>query len=205
MLASGIDMATDVTLQYEQGATLKREWAFIFNREHPLDHDRLQDRMNQAPAPDYRPIANRANRYQQDRRAMDAEVYSGIPMRLFQVQDLCVWERAGPIQDRTQEHLVPSDIAIVASRKLLLGAIRAVQERQDPPHVVRDPERAASPRIVAGLDHEIPTTLDCLVLVSFGRAGGPGIVQVPAEAFYADRLHSKVITTAAKVWSGPKP
>lgn len=32
---------------------------------------------------------------------------------------------------------------------------------------------------------------------------GTGIVQVPADAFYADRLHSRSISTAANGWSGP--
>ncbi len=36
------------------------------------------------------------------------------------------------------ENLVSSDKAIVAARKLLLNAIRDVQEGKDPQHVVRD-------------------------------------------------------------------
>ena len=36
-------------------------------------------------------------------------------------------EGAGLVQDRTNEHLVESDVPIVASRKVLMKAIRDVQ------------------------------------------------------------------------------
>ena len=56
----------------------------------------------------------------------------------FAAQDTCIVEGEGPIQNRTQEHLVSSDKVIVAARKLLLKAIKDVQEGRDPPHVIRD-------------------------------------------------------------------
>jgi len=43
-------------------------------------------------------------------------------------------------QDRTQEHLTSTDKAIVAARKLLLNAIKDVQEGREAPHVIRVPE-----------------------------------------------------------------
>jgi len=51
----------------------------------------------------------------------------------------CATEGPGAIQDRTKEHLVSSDKAIVAARKLLLKGIQDVKEGRDPLHVVRDP------------------------------------------------------------------
>jgi phthalate 4,5-dioxygenase oxygenase subunit len=39
----------------------------------------------------------------------------------------------GPIVDRTKEHLGASDRAVSAVRRLLLNAVRAFQEGQDPP------------------------------------------------------------------------
>ena len=64
------------------------------------------------------------------------------------MQDLWAVEGAGPIQDRTKEHLATSDRAIVAQRKLLQKAIRDVQEGKDPPHVIRDPAQNRFPNII---------------------------------------------------------
>ena len=88
--------------------------------------------------PGYEPLRNKANRYLQDRESMKAETYSGIGL-VFQAQDCCVVEGAGPVQDRNEEHLVSSsDAAVVAARKLLLKAIHEVQQGRDPPQVIRD-------------------------------------------------------------------
>ena len=70
-------------------------------------------------------------------RAMKNKSFSGIGHN-FQAQDACVIEGAGAIQNRTKEHLVTSDKAIVAARKLLLKGIQDVKEGRDPMHVVRD-------------------------------------------------------------------
>jgi hypothetical protein len=87
----------------------------------------------------YRPIRNKGNRYQQDRNSMSGESYSGIGYN-FQVQDLCVTEGMGPVQDRTREHLTAMDRPVVMARKLLYGAIRDLQEGREPRNVIRDPK-----------------------------------------------------------------
>jgi hypothetical protein len=89
---------------------------------------------------DYRMKRNKSNRYLQDRGSMKTKSFSGIG-QAFQAQDACVIEGAGAIQDRTREHLVTSDKAIVAARKLLLQGIQDVKQGRDPLHVVRDPAR----------------------------------------------------------------
>jgi hypothetical protein len=71
---------------------------------------------------------------------MKDKSFSGIGYN-FQAQDACVIEGAGAIQDRTKEHLVSSDKAIVAARKLLLRGIQDVKDGRDPLHVVRDPDQ----------------------------------------------------------------
>src|SRR5207245_1960344 len=88
---------------------------------------------------DYRPVPNKANRYLQDRSAMNTDTFCGIAMKYFQAQDMCATEGAGPIQDRTQEHLASTDRGVLAVRNLLLRAVRDVQEGRDPAHVLRDP------------------------------------------------------------------
>ena len=57
----------------------------------------------------------------------------------FEPHDVFAPQSAGAIQDRTRENLCYSDRAIAAIRKLLLRAIRDVQEGGEAPHVVRDP------------------------------------------------------------------
>ena len=38
----------------------------------------------------------------------------------------------GPIQDRTREHLGPTDVGVVEFRKLLMGAARALGNGEEP-------------------------------------------------------------------------
>jgi hypothetical protein len=80
-----------------------------------------------------------ANRYQQDRDSMKTKTFTGIGFN-FQAHDAFATESQGPVQDRTAEHLVSSDKAIIAARKLLLNAIRDVKEGREPLHVIRDPK-----------------------------------------------------------------
>ena len=56
----------------------------------------------------------------------------------FQAHDAFATESQGPVQDRTAEHLVSSDKAIVAARKLLLNAMKDAKNGRDPQHVIRD-------------------------------------------------------------------
>ena len=113
-------------------------WKFVivFSRKRALDRSMML-RGRDELQPDYRMIRTKANRYLQDRASMKDKTFSGIGYN-FQAQDACVIEGAGKIQDRTKEHLVTSDKAIVAARKLLLKGIQDVKEGRDPLHVVRD-------------------------------------------------------------------
>ncbi|MPZ15754.1 MAG: Rieske 2Fe-2S domain-containing protein [Chloroflexi bacterium] len=123
------------------------KYTIIFNRQRPLDKERVSRRHTMTA--DYTPIANRENRYLQDRESMKYVSYSGISPSYFQQQDLCATEGAGRIQDRTQEHLVATDAPIVAARRILASAIKEVQNGRDPPHVVREPGQNRFPNIVA--------------------------------------------------------
>ena len=105
-----------------------------FSRDTPLDHEAIQ-RSRLSPSD---PVRNRANRYRQDRAAMKADSFAGLGIS-FPDQDACVTEGAGPIQDRTNEHLASTDKCLVAERLMLLQAIRALQQGQDPPLFTRDP------------------------------------------------------------------
>jgi hypothetical protein len=73
--------------------------------------------------------------------------------------DICATEGPGPIQDRTKEHLISSDIAIVASRKLLLSSLKDIEEGRDPAHVVRDAQANRFTNLVVASE-VIPKALD---------------------------------------------
>ena len=86
----------------------------------------------------YLPIRNKANRFLQDRESMKTTFFSGLGGD-FLADDGCVTQGAGPIQDRTQEHMGYTDKGIAAARRALIRAIRTVQAGGEAPAVVRDP------------------------------------------------------------------
>ncbi len=133
------------------------KYTYTINREGPLDMEMVRDRRSQM-TDDYMPIRNKANRYMQDRHSMKAESYSGLGFN-FQIHDVFATEGMGAIQDRTEEHLVASDAPIVVSRKILIKAIRDVQEGHEPPGVVRDPGKNRFPGVI-GTAGYIPSTMD---------------------------------------------
>jgi len=122
------------------------KYVFVYSREKPLRPELISRTRHELGA-DYRLVSSRANRYQQDRSTMGVKSFSGLGPN-FQAHDLWATESPGPVQDRTQEHLVSSDKTIVAARKLLWSAVRAVQEGREPPHVIRDPAKQAQPLVV---------------------------------------------------------
>ena len=83
-----------------------------------------------------RPVVNRDNDYLMDRAAQKSgATTSGV--RTIAMQDASIQESMGPIQDRTREHLVSSDNAIILARrrlrKLALGVAQgAAPDAIDP-------------------------------------------------------------------------
>jgi hypothetical protein len=112
------------------------KYTFIFSRENPIDREWFA-RGSGNRSGDYRPLRNKANRYQQDRESMKTESYTGIGVD-FVIQDLCATEGQGPVQDRTAEHLGSMDKAVLAARKVTIKAIRDLMEGREPPNVIRD-------------------------------------------------------------------
>lgn len=115
------------------------KYTWVFDRDKPVDKESTSRRRTETTS-DYRSTRNKSNRYLQDRESMKRETYCGIAFN-FDAHDLCVIEGAGPIQDRTKEHLGYSDIPIVVARKVRVKAIRDLQEGREPSNVVRDPQR----------------------------------------------------------------
>ena len=78
----------------------------------------------------YVPLRNIHNEYMLDREKQKTESFTGI-MGVSE-QDAAIQDSQGAIQDRTREHLGPTDIGIVEFRKMLMAAARALQNREEP-------------------------------------------------------------------------
>jgi phenylpropionate dioxygenase-like ring-hydroxylating dioxygenase large terminal subunit len=124
-------------------------WKYMitFRRSRPLDREEHKRSFEADITPDYRLIRNLGNRFQQDREEMKQRTFSGMGPS-FVAHDAFATESQGPIEDRTREHLVSSDQAIVAERKLLVKAIRDLQEGREPPLVFRGAASSALPGLV---------------------------------------------------------
>ena len=79
---------------------------------------------------DYRPLRNKDNNYLLDRTLQKELSFTGITG--VSEQDSAIQDSQGPIQDRTREHLGPTDIGIVEFRKLVMGAARGLQKGAEP-------------------------------------------------------------------------
>jgi hypothetical protein len=66
----------------------------------------------------------RENDYQIDRFAQKGLSYSGIAD--FRSQDAMATETAGPVYDRTREHLGSTDVALIRMHRQLLRAAKAL-------------------------------------------------------------------------------
>ena len=60
------------------------------------------------------------------------------------MQDASLQESMGPIQDRTREHLCPTDRGIVLARKKLLEAAKANREGKSVPALTAKEQRVRS-------------------------------------------------------------
>ena len=117
-----------------------------FSRKAILDGETMRKRYLSEMGPNYQLIRKQDNRYLQNRDEMRSRTFTGLG-GVFPVHDGYATESQGPIQDRTQEHLTSTDIAIVAARKLLLNTVKDVQEGREAPHVIRDPKMNRFPHI----------------------------------------------------------
>jgi phthalate 4,5-dioxygenase len=122
-------------------------YSLMFTRDPSVDPNELRQNRS-GDAENYRLKRNRANRYLQDRDEMRTETFLGVG-RNFAVHDTMATESEGDIYDRSQEHLGYTDRGIIHLRKVMVSAIKDVQEGRDPIHVIRDQERNHFPDMVA--------------------------------------------------------
>jgi hypothetical protein len=78
----------------------------------------------------YLPLRNLQNEYLIDRKVQKHDTFTGITG--VSEQDAAIQDSQGPIQDRTREHLGPTDIGVVEFRRLLMGSARALASGEEP-------------------------------------------------------------------------
>ncbi len=107
-------------------------WYSMFTSfDKPVDKDLMRDqRLKEHRLPDYAPLKNRRNHYGFDPSEQATTTYTGMGMDI-NVHDQWAVESMGAIQDRTQEHLGKTDVAIIRYRRMLRAAIADLQQGND--------------------------------------------------------------------------
>ncbi len=122
------------------------KYIFMFSRQKPLSEE-LRGKHRAEITAEYGLMREARNRYQQDRETMRSSTFTGMGLN-FQAHDAFATESQGPVQDRTAEHLVSSDKAIVAARKLLRAGIEDVRQGRAPRHRITDPAANRFPHLM---------------------------------------------------------
>jgi phthalate 4,5-dioxygenase oxygenase subunit len=118
-------------------------WYAIFTSfDRPVDKAEMRrQRLGLYTLPDYKPRLNRQNGWGFNAQEQRTQTFTGMGFDI-NVHDQWAVESPGPIQDRTREHLGQSDKAIVAYRRLLLGAIEQEARGERPLMVLGEAEAA---------------------------------------------------------------
>ena len=110
-------------------------WTYSYGEAPPSPAERAQSAGGNGPDSvdwnnGFKSHATRENNWLIDREVQKNETYTGIPG--VNTQDRATQESMGRIVDRTREHLGPADKAIIATRRLLMEAVRELQEGGTP-------------------------------------------------------------------------
>lgn len=135
-------------------------WKFriTFDTAKPVNKEQMQAEDAKEIGPGYRHRRTEENRFLQDRDEMKRNSFIGMGPN-FQVHDLWATNNEGPIQDRTKEQLGYTDKAIAAARRQLLGAIRDMQEGNEPPFILHDANENHFQHLLA-INEVVPSTVD---------------------------------------------
>lgn len=99
-------------------------WYSMFTSfDKPVDKELMRNqRLEGNRLPDYTPIKNASNNYGYDPEEQNDTTYTGMGLDI-NVHDQWAVESMGRIQDRTQEHLGKTDVAIIKYRRMMRAAI----------------------------------------------------------------------------------
>lgn len=109
---------------------------FGFRRSSAVPPNQVHRR--QVIGPGFHRIPNAENHYLQDREKQRSVNFTG--MDDFLTHDSCATESMGTLYDRSREHLGVSDKGVIAVRRFMLEAVKQLQQGQEPPCLVTDPE-----------------------------------------------------------------
>src|SRR6201997_1593098 len=106
-------------------------WMYSYGEEGLSEEDRLERGNGNGPdyveqSGEYRSFRNSRNDWMIDRKVQKYETFTGIDG--INTQDRAIQEGMGPIVDRSKEYLGPADRAIIATRRLLLQAVKTVAD-----------------------------------------------------------------------------
>lgn len=94
----------------------------------PVDKTVMREqRLKEHRLPDYAPLKNKRNNYGFNPEEQESLTYTGMGLDI-NVHDQWAVESMGPIQDRTDEHLGRTDVAISKYRRMLLAAIKNIED-----------------------------------------------------------------------------
>jgi phenylpropionate dioxygenase-like ring-hydroxylating dioxygenase large terminal subunit len=127
-------VAGHIWVPMDDDNTMVYNWEYSLTDEPLNEADRLELRLGNGPLDvdqtTFRSKRNRHNNYLLDRQAQKTQSFTGIEG--INTQDRAIQESMGRIVDRSREHLGPADKAIIQARRLLLQAVKTVQEGGTP-------------------------------------------------------------------------
>lgn len=104
---------------------------FFYDENYRIDREHRIEEAGTRHDENFFKLVGKRQWYGQDRDMMRTENMSGITG--IAAQDHAVSETMGLIADRTKEHLGRSDMAVVAWRRLILKAVKDMQQTGTPP------------------------------------------------------------------------
>jgi len=97
----------------------------------PVDKEVMRaQRLKEHRLPDYAPLKNARNNYGYDPEEQKGLTYTGMGLDI-NVHDQWAVESMGRIQDRTEEHLGRTDVAIIRYRRMLRAAMDSIAQGQE--------------------------------------------------------------------------
>jgi len=127
-------VAGHIWVPMDDDNTMVFNWEYSTTDEPLDDEDRLERRLGNGPLDvdqtTFRARRNRQNNYLLDRHVQKTESFTGIDG--INAQDRAIQESMGRVVDRSREHLGPADKAVIQARRLLLQAVKTVQEGGTP-------------------------------------------------------------------------
>jgi hypothetical protein len=127
-------VAGHIWVPIDDETTMVFNWEYSVTEAPLSDDDRMERRLGNGPLDvdqrTFHSVRNRHNHYLMDRKVQRTETFTGIDG--INNQDRAIQESMGRIVDRSREHLGPADKAVIQARRLLLQAVKTVEDGGTP-------------------------------------------------------------------------